>query len=147
MTLPNLLFIRQMHAAEYSLEELMLRMWYVSGQNDPSIELVTPWSTTLSGIALSLGKMCSRWSDNCNGGRVFRYLSWQGQVTCGHGQALLIKCCMSWVTLYRSFLHQRLPAPEASSGRSEWQHGKQIVNAFPSILNGWMDRNLKLSLV
>ena len=23
------------------LEELMLRMWYVSGQNDPSIELVT----------------------------------------------------------------------------------------------------------
>ena len=42
MTLPNLLFIRQMHAAEYSLEELMLRMWYVSGQNDPSIELVTP---------------------------------------------------------------------------------------------------------
>ena len=40
--LPNLLFIRQMHAAEYSLEELMLKMWYVSGQNDPSIELVTP---------------------------------------------------------------------------------------------------------
>ena len=37
--LPNVLF---MHAAEYSLEELMLRMWYVSGQNDPSIELVTP---------------------------------------------------------------------------------------------------------
>ena len=33
---------KQMHAAEYSLEELMLRMWYVSGQNDPSIELVTP---------------------------------------------------------------------------------------------------------
>ena len=25
--LPNLLFIRQMHAAEYSLEELVLRMW------------------------------------------------------------------------------------------------------------------------
>ena len=45
--LPNLLFIRQMHAADYtySLEELMLRMWYVSGQNDPSIELITPqWS-------------------------------------------------------------------------------------------------------
>ena len=40
--LPNLLFIRQMHAAEYSLE-LVLKMWYnVSGQNDPSIELVTP---------------------------------------------------------------------------------------------------------
>ena len=40
--LPNLLFISSMHAAEYSLEELMLRMWYVSGQNDPSVELVTP---------------------------------------------------------------------------------------------------------
>ena len=40
--LPNLLFIRQLHAAEYSLEELMLRMWYVSGQNDPNIELITP---------------------------------------------------------------------------------------------------------
>ena len=25
--------------------------------------------------------------------------------------------------------------------------GKQIVNAFPSILKCWMDRNLKLSLV
>ena len=37
----NLLFIRQMHAVEYSLEELMLRMWYVSGQNDPNIELIT----------------------------------------------------------------------------------------------------------
>ena len=38
--LPNLLFIRQMHAAEYCcLEELMLRMWYVSGQNDASLEL------------------------------------------------------------------------------------------------------------
>ena len=57
--LPNLLFIRQMHAAEYSLEELMLRMWYISGQNDPSIELVTPRSTTLPDIARFLCKMCT----------------------------------------------------------------------------------------
>ena len=37
--LPNLLFISQMHAAEYSLEDAEN---VVSVQNDPSIELVTP---------------------------------------------------------------------------------------------------------
>ena len=56
--LPNLLFIRQSIAWKNSFNAENV-VCTVSGQNDPSIELVTPWSTTLSGIALSLGKMCT----------------------------------------------------------------------------------------